>query len=175
MALFAAVVVAQAAACATARSPVSMPARCLEKPVEAKGSPAAPATVAKDEAALNAKRWVYATYFNQMKKNVAEHWKPAEEYRRHDPDGSLYGGQVLVTEVQVTVRPDGSLDGVTIYRSSGLDFLDDTAVEAFENAEPLGEPPCKLLKDTGLIRFRFGFAFDTRRSAATVGEPASSP
>ncbi len=78
------------------------------------------------------------------KKNVAEHWKPAEEYRRHDPDGSLYGGKVLVTELQVTVRPDGSLDGVTINRSSGLDFLDDTAVEAFENAQPLGEPPCKL-------------------------------
>ena len=175
MVLLAAVVVAQAAACATARSPVSLPARCLEKPVEVKGSPADPATAVKDEAALNAKRWVYATYFNQLKKNVAEHWKPAEEYQRHDPDGSLYGGQVLVTQLQVTVRPDGSLDQVTIYRSSGLHFLDDSAVEAFEKAQPLGEPPCKLLKDTGLIRFRFGFAFDTRRSAATVGEPASPP
>jgi TonB family protein len=131
--------------------------------------------VGERKAALNAKRWPYATFFSGMKKKVAEHWKPADEYQRHDPDPSVYGGKILVTELEVAVRADGSLDRVSVRRSSGLEFLDDTAVQALEKAQPLGEPPCQILKHTGLMRFPLRFAFDTGHSAASVGDPASPP
>ena len=169
----AAVVVAQAAACATAREPVPLPARCLEKPVDAKAPSDAVASEGDREATLNAKRWPFATFFSGMKKKVAEHWKPAEEYQRHAPDPSVYGGKILVTELEVTVRADGSLERVSVRRSSGLGFLDDTAVQALESAQPLGEPPCQILKHTGMMHFPLKFAFDTGHSAASIGEPAS--
>jgi TonB family protein len=159
----------------TTRSPVSLPARCLEKPAQAKAPPAEAATVGKDETAINAKLWVYAMYFNRMKAKLREQWKPADEYQRRNPDVSRFGEQFLLTQLQVTVRPDGWLERVTIERSSGLDFLDHLAIEAFERAQPFGDPPCNLLKDTGLLHFRFGFAFDTKPSAASVREAASSP
>jgi outer membrane biosynthesis protein TonB len=129
----AAVLLAQAPACATTPHPVALPARCTEKSTAAKAPPSA-AVPGEGETALNAKRWMYATYFNRLKQKVAENWKPAEEYQRRDPDGSLYGQKVLTTLLRVVVRSDGSLDAVNIDSSSGLDFLDDLAVEAFEKA-----------------------------------------
>jgi hypothetical protein len=42
-----------------------------------------------------------------------------------------------------------------------LDFLDDTAVEAFKEAQPFINPPRKLVEDGhGFVNFQFGFFFE---------------
>jgi TonB family protein len=167
------VLLAQLVGCATTPRRVSLPARCQEKASAAKPS-SVPSPEAEDEAALNGKRWQRARYFKGMKEKVAGQWKPAEAYQRYDPDGSVAAGKLLTTELEVTLSPDGSLDRVSVHRSAGLDLLDRTAVEAFQNAQPFGEPPCALLQDAGRIRFRFGFVFDTRRLLTSVSEPLPS-
>jgi hypothetical protein len=113
------------------------------------------------ETALNAKRWVYATFFNRVKERVREHWKPAEEYQRRDPTGKIYGAEDRYTLLQVALKADGSLSNVHVVHTCGLEFLDDTAVEAFKEAQPFLNPPKKLIEDgKGTLSFQFGFFFE---------------
>jgi hypothetical protein len=113
------------------------------------------------ETALNAKRWIYATFFNRVKERVRDHWKPAEEYQRRDPTGRIYGGEDRYTLLQVALKADGSLAKVSVVHTCGLDFLDDTAVEAFKEAQPFLNPPRKLVEDGhGTVSFAFGFFFE---------------
>jgi TonB family protein len=114
-----------------------------------------------NETALNAKRWVYATFFNRVKERVRDHWKPAEEYQRRDPTGRIYGGEDRYTLLQIHLKSDGSLSNVRVVHTCGLDFLDDTAVEAFKEAQPFLNPPRKLIEDgNGTVSFGFGFFFE---------------
>jgi TonB family protein len=113
------------------------------------------------ETALNARRWVYATFFNRVKERVRDHWKPAEEYQRRDPTGRIYGAEDRYTLLQVALKADGSLEKVSVVHTCGLDFLDDTAVEAFKQAQPFINPPRKLVEDGhGTVSFAFGFFFE---------------
>jgi len=110
-----------------------------------------------EETALNAKRWKFATFFNRVKDQVRDHWKPVEEYRRRDPTGAIYGAQDRLTQVHVQLRPDGSLAKVSLAQTCGVDFLDETAMEAFKQAQPFPNPPRQLVQASGLIDFDFGF------------------
>jgi TonB family protein len=112
-----------------------------------------------DETALNSKRWRFASFFNRVKRQVAEHWHPDEVYRQRDPTGAVYGRRNRYTELRVQLKPDGRLSNVTLAQPSGLEFLDDEAVEAFKEAEPFPNPPRQLIEN-GTINFGFGFLFD---------------
>ena len=113
------------------------------------------------ETALNAKRWVYSTFFNRVKEKVRDHWKPADEYQRRDPTGKIYGAEDRYTLLQVSLKADGSLYNVSVAHTCGLDFLDDTAVTAFKEAQPFINPPRKLVEaGHGTVTFGFGFFFE---------------
>jgi len=197
--LFTAVIVVHATACLTPRPPVA-PARLAEGAGEAKSSPADAATASRPvappvlctetpdkakaptsavavgmaETGVAAKRWRYVAFFNRVTESVRNYWHPVEVYRSHDPDGRLQSGPRLTTRLQVYLRADGSLDRVAIECSSGLDYLDNVAVEAFEKAQPSCQPPRKLIGEGGLINFGFGFVLDTGRGAAVVRDAGPS-
>jgi TonB family protein len=114
-----------------------------------------------DDTALNAKKWKFASFFNRVKEQIRQHWHAAQEYQKRDPTGSLYGGKVRFTVLIVRLRPDGSLSDVTLEKPSGIDFLDDVAVEAVKEAQPFPNPPQQLVdRQAGKISFRFGFVVD---------------
>ena len=113
-----------------------------------------------EETALNSKKWRFASFFNRVKRQVAEHWHPEETYRQRDPTGMIYGKRNRYTELRVQLKPDGRLGNVAVYQPSGLDFLDDEAIEAFKQAAPFPNPPRQLIEANGLINFGFGFLFD---------------
>jgi TonB family protein len=113
-----------------------------------------------DETALNSKRWKFASFFNRLKKQVAEHWHPDEAYRRRDPTGSVYGTKNRLTILRVQLKPDGSLANVALEQPSGVEFLDDEAIEAFKQAQPFLNPPRQMVDSGGVINFRFGFLFE---------------
>jgi TonB family protein len=108
------------------------------------------------ETALNAKRWKFATFFNRVKEQVQNHWKAGQEYQRRDPTGAIYGAQDRLTTVHVQLHADGSLAKVSVAQTCGVDFLDDTAIEAFKQAQPFPNPPHQLVR-AGVIDFDFGF------------------
>jgi TonB family protein len=113
-----------------------------------------------DETALNSKKWRFASFFNRVKRQVQEHWHPEEVYRRRDPSGAVYGRADRITIVRVKLKPDGNLADLELESPSGLEFLDDEALQAFRAAQPFPNPPRQLIERDGLINFRFGFLFE---------------
>jgi TonB family protein len=120
-----------------------------------------------DETALNAKRWVHATFFNRLKRSVAQNWDPGSVWRRRDPTGQVYGSKTRITEVRVALSQTGSLAKIVVTQPSGVSELDDEAVRAFNQAAPFVNPPKELANGDGLIVFAFSFYFE-------VGTPSTS-
>lgn len=113
------------------------------------------------ETALRAKNWKFATFFNRVKTQVRDHWKPAEEYARRDPTGRIYGSEDRYTLIQVKLKPDGWLSDVSLLHTSGLEFLDQIAMDAFRGAQPFLNPPRELVEaEHGQLSFTFGFYFE---------------
>ena len=114
-----------------------------------------------EETALNSKKWKFSVFFNRVKHQVQEHWHPDEVYSRRDPSRSIYGRTSRLTIVRVRLKPDGHLQNVELESPSGLEFLDDEALQAFRAAQPFPNPPHQLVDSSdGLINFQFGFLFE---------------
>jgi TonB family protein len=111
---------------------------------------------AGDGTFLNTREWKYAAFFNRMKQAVAAHWDPGGRLHSRDPYGRRFGGADRLTVVDVTLRPDGTLYQIFVAQSSGLDFLDQEAVHAFEQAQPFMNPPAGLIRG-GFVHFAFAF------------------
>ena len=106
---------------------------------------------------LNAKRFKYASFFNRVHKGVSNVWQPLKEYRRRDPKGQVYGRATRITVLNVTLNASGDLTRVGVARSSGIGFLDQEAIAAFQRAQPFPNPPRGLLENE-VINFNFGFS-----------------
>ena len=113
-----------------------------------------------EETLLNSREFRYATFFNRVKRGVSDHWHPGAVYLRRDPYGNIYGVKDRYTVLSVELNADGELRDVTVSQSSGVGFLDDEAISAFQLASPFPNPPRGLLEDDGTIRFQFGFYFE---------------
>ncbi|HUS65554.1 MAG TPA: TonB family protein [Kofleriaceae bacterium] len=113
-----------------------------------------------DFTALNSRKWKYATFFNRMKRQVAQNWHPDVVYLRRDPNGNIYGNRDRLTVLRVSLKPNGAVAKIYVAKRSGVDFLDDEAVRAFEEAQPFPNPPSGLVDlQSNLITFSFGFHF----------------
>jgi TonB family protein len=110
-----------------------------------------------DETALNSKQWVFASFFNRMKRRVHQNWDPVSIWARHDPTGQVYGYKTRITRVRVTLDPKGEMTRIVVSKPSGVDLLDDEAVRAFKAAQPFPNPPGGLVDAAGNITFEFGF------------------
>jgi TonB family protein len=123
--------------------------------------------LAGDETAVNSKRWIHATFFNRLKRQVAQNWDPASVWRRQDPTGQVHGFKTRVTEVRVALNAKGELQKIVVTGPSGVSELDDEAVRAFQTAAPFVNPPTELANKDGLITFAFSFYFE-------IGAPRTS-
>jgi TonB family protein len=117
------------------------------------------------ETLLNTRRNRYAGFFNRMKRSVAAEWHPERTYSMRDPSGQIYGVKNRYTVLKVVLKPDGSMHAMAVEKPSGVDFLDEEALSAFNAAQPFPNPPAGLVDpDSRLITFRFGFYFEIDRS-----------
>jgi TonB family protein len=106
---------------------------------------------------LNTREWKYATYFNRIKQAVSSTWNPQRALDQRDPDRSLFGDRDRYTLLTVTLDPTGNLKDVVVKKTSGVEFLDKTTIEAFKRAQPFANPPPGIVEPNGEIRFTFGF------------------
>jgi TonB family protein len=113
---------------------------------------------------LNTKEFKYATFFYRVRDSVASYWEDlaASEYRRRDPTGNIYGIRDRSTLLRIQLNREGGLADVRVEQSSGVDFLDHVAVEAFKKAEPFPNPPAGIADEDGSIRFNFQFVVTMR-------------
>jgi TonB family protein len=108
--------------------------------------------------ALNSKQWKFATFFNRLKRQVAQSWNPGSVIAREDPTGKVYGTEDRSTHLQVSLEPGGAVIDIVIVKSSGVDALDREAIRAIRAAQPFPNPPAGLVDErSGRIVFPFGF------------------
>jgi TonB family protein len=110
-----------------------------------------------DETALNTNKYLYASYFNKIKQAVSRHWTPAYVLMINDPKGHMYGSKDRYTKIIAMINPNGTLASIELETSSGMDFLDREAINAFKMAAPFQNPPEPLLNENNKMEIRFGF------------------
>ena len=118
---------------------------------------------------LNAREFKYASFFNRLKRSVAQRWDPLLEVQRRDPTGNIYGWRARMTTVLVSLDQLGALQQTAVEQSCGVDFLDQEAVAAFERAAPFPNPPSGLADTQGNIRFLFNFHVDFHAAGGIGG------
>lgn len=110
----------------------------------------------EDETALNARRFLYADYYNRIKKAVSYYWTPGKVLMVHDPGGNIFGAQDRYTKIEAVLDERGRIVSIQVTRPSGADVLDREAVDAFKAAAPFPNPPAPLLRN-GRLAIQFGF------------------
>jgi TonB family protein len=106
---------------------------------------------------LNTHEWKFATFFNRVKQAVGTHWDPNAALRQRDQTGQIYGGRDRYTLLSIILDAQGGLREVHVEKSSGVEFLDEAAIAAFQKSQPFPNPPPGLLEKDNAIHFQFGF------------------
>jgi TonB family protein len=112
---------------------------------------------------LNTREWKYATYFNRIKESVSSAWDVQRTLDQRDPDRSIYAFKDRFTLLSVTLDDKGGVKDLAVVKTSNVEFLDRTAVDAFRKAQPFANPPPGLVDAGGEIRFNFGFYLEVGR------------
>ena len=89
-----------------------------------------------NETYLNTRKFAYAAYFNKMKQAISRNWSPGTAIIVNDPTGKMYGRKDRFTKLQVFISSKGKLVKAKVITSSGVDFLDREAINAFKMAAP---------------------------------------
>lgn len=109
---------------------------------------------------LNTREWKYAGFFNRVKQAVVLTWDPNSVIRARDPTGSRFGYQDWTTGLLVKLDETGQIKGIAVEKRSGLEFLDQEAIQAFRRAQPFSNPPQGLVDGRGEIAFQFYFTLE---------------
>jgi TonB family protein len=112
-----------------------------------------------EETLLNSRSFRYAGYLNRVKETVGRIWVSdvQDVSERRDPTGATFSYKDRTTVVEYTLDKAGEIKEVKVQASSGVDFLDRVAVEAFKKAERFPNPPAGLLGDQGVVTLQFAF------------------
>jgi TonB family protein len=117
---------------------------------------------------LNTREWKYATYFNRIKEAVGSAWDVRRALEQRDPDRTIYAFKDRYTLLSVTLDDKGGVKDLAVARTSNVDFLDRTALDAFRRAQPFANPPPGLVDRSGEIRFTFGFYLEVGSSGLRI-------
>ena len=130
-----------------------------------------------DETLLNSRSFRYAGFMNRVKETVGRIWSTqvVDESARRDPTGSIYLWKDRRTLVEFTIDQKGDLKDVHVTLSSGVDYLDHVALDAFKRAERFPNPPPGLFAADGTATIGFGFVLTLERGFRMRLGPAYLP
>ncbi len=112
---------------------------------------------------LSTREFVYYSYYARIKDAIRQHWEPDVRekvkiiYRKGRHIAST---RDRITQVLVTLNSDGDLIQVDILNESGVEQLDDAAVDAFRSAAPFPNPPKGMVEPDGTIKIRWDFVLE---------------
>jgi protein TonB len=113
---------------------------------------------------LSTREFVYYAYYNRIKEGLRQHWEPnvREKVKIIYRQGrTIASAKDRVTQVVVTLNPQGELVKVEVLTQSGVVDLDSAAVEAFRQAAPFPNPPKGMVEADGTIKIRWDFVLET--------------
>ncbi len=117
-----------------------------------------------DRTLLKTREFVYYSYYSRIKKKLGQSWKPRLKIKIM---GVLGKGRKIasmndrITRLVITLNRSGELTGVQVKSSSGLNELDDAAIEAFWEASPFPNPPTGLVNELGEVKINWDFVLES--------------
>jgi TonB family protein len=116
------------------------------------------------ETHLNTREFLYYSYFNRIKKKLRQHWEPMvhAKVRSMVKKGREIASveTTLSTRVIITLDESGVLRRVQVATTSGLEDLDDAAVEALQEAAQFPNPPKDLVRE-GFVTLNWDFILES--------------
>ena len=108
---------------------------------------------------LNARSFKYAGFLNRVKETVGRVWtqKVIDASGKRDPTGQLYSYKDRRTVVEFTLDRQGEITDVHVAASSGVQYLDEVAVDAFRVVQRFPNPPPGLITEAGTVQLPFAF------------------
>ncbi len=112
-----------------------------------------------DLTSLNTNRFQYYSYFNRIKLKLEVYWRNSirEKARQlGQQDRNIFINGNKITSLVVLIDEDGSIISIKIQTPSGINELDEVAVESFNKSGPFPNPPKGMLND-GVAKIEWGF------------------
>ncbi|HVY37019.1 MAG TPA: TonB C-terminal domain-containing protein [Polyangia bacterium] len=125
-----------------------------------------------NQTALNTRAAPFAAYIARMHRSIHELWGFGQLEEWDDkPGSSPFNNRNLVTELEIVLNGDGTVDRVGVARSSGLLEYDVAAVDVAYTAGPYPDPPRAIRSSNGKIYLHWRFYRDERQCATSGAEP----
>lgn len=118
---------------------------------------------------LSTREFRYFSYYNRIKELLRQYWKPSveREVAKMWGKGRMLRESELITRVLVLLDKTGHIQKISKIGHSGIEEIDDMAVQAFEKAAPFPNPPNGLMDPDGFVRINWDFILQTA-SAPTI-------
>ena len=128
-----------------------------------------PGVASGERTILSTREFRYFSYYNRIKELLRQHWKPniEREVAKLWGKGQMLREHELVTRVLVLLDQTGQIQKVSKVGASGVQEIDEVAVQAFIQAAPFPNPPAGLIDTDGFVRINWDFILQTA-SAPTI-------
>ena len=117
---------------------------------------------AGEQTILSTREFVYFTYYSRIKSKIQQYWEPSikEKVRLLFKQGRKIASVDRKTRLLIVLDQSGTLVGVKVLGQSGIEDLDDAAIDAFQDAAPFPNPPAGLLEKDGTVKIRWDFILE---------------
>jgi TonB family protein len=121
-----------------------------------------------NQTALNTRAAPFAAYIARMHRSIHKLWGfgALEDWDELSGSSPL-NNPALMTELEIVLNRDGTIDKVGIVRTSGLSEYDSAAMDVAYSAGPYPDPPREIRSGNGKIYVHWRFYRDERQCATS--------
>ncbi len=112
---------------------------------------------------LSTREFLYYSYYTRIKQRIRQFWEPGVRDKvkiLYRSGRSIASAQDKITQLVVTLDASGQLVEISVITQSGVEDLDEAAIEAFRAAAPFPNPPKGMVEKDGRIRIRWDFILE---------------
>lgn len=112
-----------------------------------------------DMTKLNTVEYKYYGFYHRIKQKLEQYWGNSiqqKAQRLWKTGRRLASSENRITSLQITIDDKGNIVRINVKGSSGVQELDDAAIESFNKAGPFPNPPSGMMKN-GLAVIEWGF------------------
>lgn len=116
------------------------------------------------ETLLSTREFVYYTYYNRIRNQLSEYWEPKIKQKvlnMFKQGRRIASTEDHITKVQIVLDAKGILMKVQVLGASGVQDLDEVAVEAFRAAAPFPNPPKGIIESDGTVKIEWDFVVES--------------
>jgi TonB family protein len=125
-----------------------------------------------NQTALNTRAAPFAAFIARMHRSIHELWGFGQLEEWDEKSGSNpFNSRSLVTELEIVLNGDGTVDRVGVVRGSGLTAYDVAAVDVVYSAGPYPDPPRAIRSSNGKVYLHWHFYRDERQCSPAYADP----